>query len=747
MRRLLLLIVPLLLALPLGTETTRFWRQQKYEEFDRGRARGIALRSDGELLLAPRFGERADASLEFLWAVVQDTAGNLYVGGGSPAKVIRIDPVGQTSTFFESKELEVHALAFDATGNLIVVTSPDGKIHKVSATGEAREFFNPERKYIWDIALDAAGNLFVATGDKGEIFRVAPDGTGKLFFSSAETHVRVLAWDATGNLLAGTEPNGRIIRIGPAGDGFVMYETSRKEVTALIYDVQGNLFAAAIGRKFPPPTVPTVPPPPSRPTRSVTTVVTPQTVTTQVTRPPSTPIVPTARLRLPTAGGSAIYRIAPDGYPHEWWSSENELVYALGFDKNGTLLAGTGNEGKLLAIDSSALFTNLVKSSSGQLTRLLRAPDGTVFAVAANPGKVYALGPELKTEGSFESDVFDTKLFSTWGRIRWQSRSNPAPLSGVKLYTRSGNTSDPEKNWSPWSAAYTNPDGEPITSPPARFLQWKVVLTAGPAERAAPSLASVSVAYLRRNVAPVVEEIIVQAPGVRVRGAQRVAQQVAPAKLELPPSRAKQLPKSARGTPAQKPGQRVEPPPQGVTEKGARSVVWSAQDANDDELEFTLYYRGEGESRWKLFKDKLKQKFYTWDAATLPDGAYHLKVVASDAPANPPERALIGEKTSNRFEIDNTPPRVEELIAQTRSRSVEIRFLARDTFSPIQKANYSLDAGPWRQLFPITGATDAPIESYRVKLGELEPGEHTVVIRIYDQFENAGLAKVTFSVK
>ncbi|MFQ5927569.1 MAG: hypothetical protein ACE5MH_09070, partial [Terriglobia bacterium] len=727
MRRWLLLILPLLLVLPLLAETTRFWRQGKYAEFDQGRARGVALRSDGELLLAPRFLERADAGLEFLWAVVRDAAGNLYVGGGSPAKVIRIDARGQTATFFESKELEVHALAFDVAGNLIVATSPDGKIYKVTPAGEAQEFFNPERKYIWDIALTAAGNLFVATGDKGEIFRVAPDGTSTLFFSSAETHARVLVLDAAGNLLAGTEPNGRIIRIGPEGDGFVIYETPRKEITALTYDAQGNLFAAALGRKARPVVPPRVTPVPARPPSAVTTVVTPQTVTTQVRPPPSVRTVPTARFRFPTAGGSSIYRIAPDGYAQEWWSSQNELVYALAFDKAGTLLAGTGNEGKLLAIDSSALFTNLVKSSSGQLTRLLRAADGTVFAVAANPGKVYALGPEREREGSFESDVFDAKLFSAWGRIGWQSRSNPAPLNGVKLYTRSGNTSDPEKNWSSWSAAYTNPDGEPITSPPARFLQWKAVLRAE--DTRTPSLSGVSVAYLRRNVAPVVEEIIVQAPGVRVRSLPRAPQQVKPAQLELPRPSLKQIRPGVRVPLPQKPAQRVQPPPQGLPEKGARSVVWSARDENDDELEFTLYYRGEGEMRWKLFKDKLSEKFYTWDAATLPDGAYYLKVVVSDAPANPPERALSGEKTSNRFESDNTPPRVEELLAQARSRTVEIRFIARDSFSSIQKAEYSLDAAPWRQIFPTTGATDAPLESYRVKLGELEPGEHTVVVR------------------
>jgi len=737
MRRFLLTCLFALITLPLLAETTRFWRQEKYEEFAQGRMKGVALRSDGELLLAPQFVERADANLEFLWAMLRDAQGNLYVGGGSPAKVIKVTPQGVTSTLFEAKELEVHALAFDPAGNLFVATSPDGKIYKVGSASQASEFFNPERKYIWDIIFDSQGQLYVATGDKGEIFRVSPDGSGKVFFATAETHVRVLARDAAGDLIAGTEPSGRVLRISPQGEGFVLYEMPRKEVTALTYDSAGNLYVAAIGQKVPLPAFPRPPVVPTLPTTPPTATVTTQATVITTTPQPTLQVIP------PIAGGSSIYRIAPDGYPEQWWDSEEELVYSLAFDNNATLLAGTGNEGKILAINSPTSFTNLVKSSAGQVTALLRAPDGGVNVATANPGKVCTLGPKLETEGSFESDVHDAKLFSLWGHIRWQSRSNPAPGS-VKLYTRSGNTSDPEKNWSPWSGAYSNAAGEPITSPPARFLQWKAVLTSTAGQ--APSLAGVSVAYLRQNAAPVVEKIIVQAPGVRVRSVPIPQPQVQPAKLELPPTGVEAAVAARTITPPQ-PAQKVEPPPQGVVEKGARSVIWSAKDENEDELEFALYYRGEGESRWKLLKDKLREKFYTWDADTLADGAYYLKVVASDAPANPTELALTGENTSDRFEVDNTPPRIDDLAAQPGSRRAVIRFTARDSYSPIKQAEYSLNAGPWLQLFPTTRITDAPVESYLFTLTELEPGEHTVVVRVYDQFENAGLNKVTFTIE
>src|SRR6202022_140129 len=108
---------------------------------------------------------------------------------------------------------------------------------------------------------------------------------------------------------------------------------------------------------------------------------------------------------------------------------------------------------------------------------------------------------------------------------------------------------------------------------------------------------------------------------------------------------------------------RFEQPPQGVREKGYQSVLWSPHDENDDELRFAVYYRGENETQWKLLKDKLDQKFYSWDSTALPDGPYYLRIVASDAPSNPPDAALTTARESERFIVDNTPPVIEGLRA------------------------------------------------------------------------------------
>src|ERR1700730_16292598 len=245
----------LAVAVPALAEHTRWWRQTTFEEFDKGTAKGVALRSDGKMFLSPRFAEFADANLAYLLQIRADSKGNLYAAGGSNAKVLRIDASGKSTSVFESSELAAQALALDAAGNLVVGTSPDGKVYKVTPAGQSSVFFDPKTKYIWDLAVDKDGTVFVATGDTGKIFSVAPDGKGQVFYGSEETHIRTLTLDSSGNLLAGTEPSGLVLRISKAGDphrAFVLYETSKKEITALLRDSSGNLYVAAAGEKTPP---------------------------------------------------------------------------------------------------------------------------------------------------------------------------------------------------------------------------------------------------------------------------------------------------------------------------------------------------------------------------------------------------------------------------------------------------------------------------------------------------------------
>jgi len=251
-----ILAIGLIAPISVLAEHTRTWRQSDFSEFERGTANGVAIRSDGKLMPAPKFTPFSDPNLVYLWALRADSRGRLYAAGGSNAKVLRFDDPAKPTTVFESGELAAQAIAFDSQDNLYVGTSPDGKVYKITPDGQKSVFFDPKTKYIWALEMDSLGVLFVATGDSGQIFAVAPDGNGRLFYQSDERHARSLALDQKGNLLVGTDPNGLVLRVAivrksssadpEAGAVFVIYETSRKEVTALLSDDKGNIYAASI---------------------------------------------------------------------------------------------------------------------------------------------------------------------------------------------------------------------------------------------------------------------------------------------------------------------------------------------------------------------------------------------------------------------------------------------------------------------------------------------------------------------
>jgi len=754
------LIVPCVLlgiaATSLLAEHTRRWRQSTYEEFQRGKAQGVAVRSDGHLELAPKFSLLADADASYLWSLKTDANGVLYAGGGSPAKVFRFEGSGKPKIVFESTDLLVQSIAFDGKGALYVATSPDGKVYKVSASGEKSVFFDPKSKYIWDLAFGKDGTLFVATGDKGRVYSVGPDGKGELFYASDEAHIKVLGFDGKGNLLAGTEPNGRILRITrnaeraakrktpeeSVADGFVIYETSKREVTSIAVGTDGSLYVAAIGEK-------------NRPGTAVPSAViaTSQGTTTITNVTPGVVQGGVPFLAFPQAISSSIYRISADGAPEEIWSSRDEIVYALGLNSDGRLLAGTGNNGALLVIDGRGVYAQLAKSGSSQITGISRTSGGKVYLCTANPGKVFSLGPEYEAEGTFESQSFDAKLFSQWGHIEWwgppamsatAKGSKESKEPRLEFFVRTGNTEDPGKEWSRWFGPYSSP-GTQIEAPAARFLQWKAVIHDG---RPGDGIDWVSAAYLPKNVAPVIDGIALQEPGTRAQTQVVITGQATSVSLKQPTG---PNPSGTVITTTTK----FDQQPQGIYQKGYAAVLWTAHDDNDDDLRYAVYFRGENQHDWLLLKDNLDQKYYSWDATAMPDGAYYLKIVASDSPSNPPNATLKTERESERFEIDNTPPVIQKLeggaAGMNADRSMGVaynfQFTAMDATSGIEKAQYSVDGGDWILLAPAQGISDSKTESYSFTVRGLAPGEHTIAVRAYDRFDNVGAGKTTINVE
>jgi hypothetical protein len=732
------LAVLLVLSMAALAVTPQFWEDFTQEDLLKGSLDHVSLTPDGKLSLAPAYDLVYDTGQPYIFSMVRDRAGNLYVGTGDEGKVFKVDPQGKGSLYFQTKELDIFAMALDSSDTLYVGTSPDGKVYKVSGPGQSTEFCNPESKYIWSMVFDDPGNLYVGTGANGTIYKVDKGGQKSTFYTCSDNHVVCLVRENNNNLLVGTSPGGLIVEVTPQGKGFALMDTPLEEVHSLTVDRFGTIYAISSSSKGMGAISPAKPAAASIATAATsTTTITIESVLGLAAKAKDTKAVtaPGGEKESATAK-SAVYAITKDGSTETVYSSNEQMAFDAVVRSDGSLLLATGAKGRLVSIDTAKQVTVITDSPEEDLTCLLSTGEITYIG-SSNQGKVYKLQSQRAQSGTFVSKALDAKTVSSWGKISWHA-TNPG-ASGIELSTRTGNTDRADNSWSEWSAPYAGP-GQQITSPRARYLQWRASFksSSGTASAApADMLDRVQIAYLQQNLRPQVTGIDVLPYGIELQKQPSLASGsltlVAPA--ATPDGRSLNAPRE-RGR------DRQPLPPRQVLQPGAQSFTWKAADDNEDTLEYSLYFKGEGETDWKMLEKKLDDTFYTVNTASLPDGSYRLKVVASDAPSNPYDKFLVGELVSDPFVIANTSPQVEITGNKVNGKKVEAQFRARVLTGRIATAEFAVDGGEWHLVFPSDGIADSAQEDYRIVTPELSTGEHLIGIRASDGDGNTGTAKL-----
>jgi hypothetical protein len=717
-----------------AAQGTKLWSVERYDALEKGSADGVAIRSDGSLEAGPETSLLYATGGSYVWSLASDGRGSAYVGMGGTANgsaaVMRVHVSGtmrddNATKIFAGKELAVQALKIAPDGGVLVATSPDGKVYRIAAgagLGAASVVFDPaltdeKPKYLWDIAVGKNGEVYVAAGAPAVVYKI-PAGGGKaeVLFKTGDQHIRCLLLGPDGTLYAGSDGDGVIYRFSTWIAGakpFAAYAAARKEITALAMDAAGNVYAAGVGAKG----SGTLPPLP------VTGAV---GITLTFSQPGSASAAGTNAL---VPDGTEIYRIGVDEAPQRLLTLKDEVVYALA-ERNGSLLAATGNKGRIFRIDTgrAGRFTDLAHLEASQGMAFAAVPGGLLVGTS-NSGKIFRLGDNAAKDATYTSEVFDAQGFSQWGRAEVRSQG----AAGVDLYVRSGNVPSALMGWSDWSRV--SAEGT-VAVPAGRFVQWKAVLRIGGV------LDSVGLNYLPKNAAPVVDEIVVQ-PGARVAAGGGV-QPSATVQVGFPAA-------AGAGPVVMFAPDTNTAPLTAQKDKTAVTVRWQAHDENGDELMFAVWYRGVGEANWRLLKEKLSDRFLSFDAGLLPDGRYEVKVVASDAPVHTDADALAAERVSEVFVVDTTPPvpgtLVAELVAGPPAK-IHARFEARDAVSPISHAEYSVDAGPWQYVEPVGRVSDSLMEQYDfvatvpiVTIPVADAKEHLIAVRVYDRFENSVTVK------
>ncbi len=755
--------------------TASHWSHTTDADFKAGAFDNVVATNLGDLKLSRRIKVllEQDPQVSSVYSMARTGDGTVYAATGPRGIVLRIQDglVERALTLGQTTNL-LSILAMD-DGTLLLGTGGDrGRVLKVDPKQPKAKpveiFSSPDVQYIWDMRRAPDGMLYLATGPHGKLYEVNPEGKSRVLLDSDEHNLLGLIFDGGDMLYFGTDPNGLVYRVNRhSGESFILYDAPESEVSALALDGRGNLYAGTseaieganfdtatggvsgrpegktTGMSIPaePPKNPAPPPIPSpnpgepkpipkspaqgllldrgwdslRVQSAMMGLVEVGDDSGSLTPPGTAPkpalaggaLSPPPGSRAGAAQvkpeGNAIYRIDPEGFVSEVFRQPVMILSIL--EQEGRLLVGTGSDGLIYQVDPGAEETIVLAKAQGrQVTAMLGAPDRRVVLGLANAGSIAELGAGFAPTGTYVSPVLDAVQISRFGKARLHGRLPDG--ASLSFATRSGNVQDPSgQGWSAWTHDQPANEFLAIDAKPARFLQYRLTFTTTKTDQS-PIVDEVDVAYQSPNLPPVVKSL-------------KVAAAAPPAAAEATP---------APGT---------------VADHSHMTVTWEASDPNADPLRYSLSLRDSERSPWVLLKEGIKETTFDWDTRQTADGRYQLRLLASDALANPPGAGRDNSRVSDPVVVDNTPPAIGDLELTRRGDVLTATFRAVDQTGTVAALDYSMDSTEvWQAALPLDSICDSPEEPVRLEVSKLTPGPHRLTLRATDSRGNQGYVNV-----
>lgn len=688
-----------------------FWRVDDIQSFLEGEhVEGVAVESDGTLTLGSSWDSVVTRleGVSYIWCLARDSKGRIYFGTGDNGRIYRWTRGGGATLLWQTGAAEITCMAIDAADNVYAGSAPGGVVFRVGAKGDTTRYFETGEESIWSLLPGKDGALFAGTGSHGKIFRITGPGKGSVYVETKDINVLALAVSKDGALLAGTASKGLLIRVERDGSMRVIYDADSEELHSIAVLDDGSIVVG--------------------------------TNRTQAGKGGDTAAghagVGDSRFAIevtPRDGGKCgVFLVQPDGSARLLFSPPTEFLYAMiPFDAKSVLVA-TGEPAALFRVRADGTYALLGVPEEKQILALVRGGE-EIFAATGNDAILYAVGAKRAGEGTYTSQAYDLHSVASWGR-------GIAGITGegdVSWSTRSGMSEEPDDGWSRWSKETSLRQGSEITSPPARFLQFRLRVKHGGG--GGPVISSVEVSYLQRNLQPEIGPIQIFGPdnpytegGPEYRPPQ--ISQTYPSGLKVEYTLPRAGPKQVSDASA-------------AWARGIRTVAWQAYDPNGDALRYEVSIKADDEKEWRRLVSNYTERLTSFDSESYPNGQYRIKVEATDEPDNPISSALRAARTGAPFRIDNLPPRVEKLGISTNAprggkSSATVSGSAVDDDTRITSIEYSVDGNDWMEIFPEDGIYDALREGFRFEVKDLAAGEHRITVRASDLDRNVAVAKV-----
>ena len=717
-----------------GAVSVRSWSASTEHDLGRGTLDGTAIDAEGRVRLAPEIENLWGPGEGVVWDVGPAGERAAFVALSGPGRVLRLSAGKEPELWYSAPDENlVTALVADDAGGVVFGVSPEGAVYRARSRGseiQIDKLADTGARFVWGLARDAGGKLWIATGAPGLLLRLERDGETTRVFDAGDDPVRSLSAQPGGGVVLGTGGRGRILRVDREGRAFVVLDAEETEIVSVAVRSDGTIYAAAAkASKQPRPR----PGPVAEGQEGMRIVVGAPEEEFGDEGGDDAPPPPSGSTPAPqsfkTQPGGAIYRIDTDGTTRRIWTTGAEMPFAVALGREGLVYVGTGDSGRVFALDDEGRSSSLLRVPSEQVSAMHAEPSGRVLVGATSDARVAWIRAEPRRKGSWASPAVDAGSVADWGRLRWDSEVPKG--TSVVVQARSGNTAEPDDTWSPWTDLAAGEGSAETDVPAARWFQARFSLATS--DGGSPVLRRVEIAYRSRNRPPEVENVQVDPPGVVwVRGPAQTSFPVGPTVADDPVARdvASSLTRGGR--------MRAGGAIRRTYEAGARTFSWSATDPDGDRLRYSLALRRDGSEDWFPLAADLDEDFLSSDARAWPDGIYRVRLSVDDAADNPNGTHLHIERISDAFRVDNTRPSVGEHEFGRSGRAREVRFVARDPGGSVAAVEVALDGGMWTPLSPQDGVADSELESYRLVL---EPGAedaHSIIVRVTDSAGNLG---------
>lgn len=682
-RRLMIAALVAAVSTTASAAETKRWVLDSAAELLKGAGEGVAVTHDGRLEPVAGWGQRVPLDEPVANAVVQTGDRELIVGTGFPARLYRVDPSGK-ELLTEFKEEQVTALLKQGKNELIATTVAPASLYRVRK-GEAELVSQLGQGGMWDMA-SFEGRVVVAAGPPATLFRLTNEGLQR-WLELPDAHARCLL-ATPDTLFVGTSGKGLIFAVQWDGRVSLVTDSPFTEISSMAMGEDGTLWATALVGE----------PPSQTPAKAGSGEVSVETSAA------------TQDLELPKVNGatasSELIRLTPEGAIIRVHRFKGQVASALAADGEGVLV-GTGFEGEIWRFigDGGARLASI---DAVQATEFA---DGVEAVLVQGPAGVLWEDSEPSVNVRFRSPSLRLKRPARFGNYRVIGST-----AGARIRFRSGASAKPDESWLPWSDWMPSEGAVPI--PPARSLQWELGLVSPESEVAVVD--RVEISYREVNLRPRIESVELEEPGVIY--------------LSSPPSSGPVIDVSNpdfNGIFSV-----VEPNGKGGSLKprqgkkywrvGYRTVVWKAEDANEDSLKFDIAIESVEGIRLPV-RERLTTTQLGVDTTALPDGRYRFLISASDEPENP-AKPLQDSMFSSWFTVDNQPPTVE-VTRDGDDWEVEIA----DELSALVRVEMSRDGKGWKALEPADRILDGSREKFVFPAAE---GEHLVVVRAIDRHHN-----------